>query len=251
MTGQGTTIQIPRGEGLFWTLIYTPAALFTVVVVGLTLPATVPNKGYTQFSTVFGSLTFLVQILAESLFSVLLFTLIFRTLVLLENTFRHPQSEMITQGNSQTSKSESHHSSFPWRGVASWVLSCLIFGLLHLKTYDFNVAQAIVLIGSNLFLGFIVYLATGNYWILYISHVWGDLISFSPHCFGPVFIYGSGIILLLLGITFFGAVVFKKTSALECIGRRITLQLRSQEQYSPENGFSYQTSEDAESKNDD
>jgi len=58
--------------------------------------------------------------------------------------------------------------------VTAWVLSAVLFGALHLPTYDWNVVQAITVIGSARLALTVAYLITKNVWASTIAHVAND-----------------------------------------------------------------------------
>jgi len=62
--------------------------------------------------------------------------------------------------------------------IVSWIVTALIFGALHLPTYEWNVAQSLVIIGSARLVLTAAYLATGNIWVSTGAHVLSDWVIF-------------------------------------------------------------------------
>lgn len=58
-----------------------------------------------------------------------------------------------------------------WALIGAWVVSALIFGALHLPTYDWNLAQALLVIGSSRLVLTIPYLMSKTIWASYIAHL--------------------------------------------------------------------------------
>ncbi|MGW9103750.1 CPBP family glutamic-type intramembrane protease [Priestia megaterium] len=54
------------------------------------------------------------------------------------------------------------------------ILACLVFGLAHLWTYDFNVLQCVILIGMPSIIKIVLYLKTRNLWSAYLAHLFFD-----------------------------------------------------------------------------
>lgn len=66
----------------------------------------------------------------------------------------------------------------PLYTLSVWVsglLACLVFGLAHLWTYDFNVLQSLILIGLPSIIKVILDLKTRNLWSTYLAHLFFDL----------------------------------------------------------------------------
>jgi membrane protease YdiL (CAAX protease family) len=61
----------------------------------------------------------------------------------------------------------------------AWAISSLVFGLLHLPTYDWNFAQCILIIGSARVILTFAYLKTKNLWVCTGAHVINDFVLFS------------------------------------------------------------------------
>lgn len=58
--------------------------------------------------------------------------------------------------------------------LAAWLLSALIFGLLHLPTYNWNFVQCIVVIGSARLVLTWAYIYTKNLWVSTGAHIIND-----------------------------------------------------------------------------
>ncbi len=67
------------------------------------------------------------------------------------------------------------------------IVSCILFGLIHLGTYQFNVLQCLLIIGIGCVIHFYPYLKTKNLTNSYITHIIIDLIVIIP-----VFLIGLG-----------------------------------------------------------
>lgn len=62
----------------------------------------------------------------------------------------------------------------------AWVLSAIIFGAIHLKTYNWNIIQAVVGIGMARLVLTFAYIKTKNIWISTFVHVLNDWCLFLP-----------------------------------------------------------------------
>ncbi|CAI8949385.1 CPBP family intramembrane metalloprotease [Priestia megaterium] len=58
----------------------------------------------------------------------------------------------------------------------SGLLACLVFGLAHLWTYDFNILQCVISIGLPSIIKIVLYLKTRNLWSAYLAHLFFDLV---------------------------------------------------------------------------
>jgi hypothetical protein len=58
--------------------------------------------------------------------------------------------------------------------LAAWLLSAIIFGLLHLPTYNWNVLQCVLVIGSARLVLTLAYVWTKNIWVSTGAHVIND-----------------------------------------------------------------------------
>ena len=72
------------------------------------------------------------------------------------------------------------------QGIAvALLLTALLFGVLHLPTYEWNVAQSLLIIGTARVVLTTAYLATGNLWVSSGAHIIGDWCIFFVAYFGP------------------------------------------------------------------
>lgn len=62
--------------------------------------------------------------------------------------------------------------------VAAWLLTSLIFGLIHLPTYDWNWIQCIVIIGSARLVLTLPWILTKNIWVCTGAHIVNDWLLF-------------------------------------------------------------------------
>ena len=62
--------------------------------------------------------------------------------------------------------------------VLAWLLSALLFGAMHLPTYDWNFLQCFVVIGSARLVLSLAYLKTRNIWVSTGAHVINDWVLF-------------------------------------------------------------------------
>jgi uncharacterized protein len=58
--------------------------------------------------------------------------------------------------------------------IGAWVVSSLVFGLLHLPTYDWNWIQCIVVIGSARMVLTLPWILTKNIWVSTGAHIIND-----------------------------------------------------------------------------
>lgn len=63
--------------------------------------------------------------------------------------------------------------------ITAWVCSSIIFGLLHLPTYDWNFIQCIFVIGGSRMLLTFPYIQTKNLWLSYFVHYFYDMLVFT------------------------------------------------------------------------
>jgi hypothetical protein len=63
--------------------------------------------------------------------------------------------------------------------IAAWLVSALVFGLLHLPTYDWNVIQCVVIIGSARLVLTLPWIMTKNLWVSTGAHILNDWLLFS------------------------------------------------------------------------
>jgi uncharacterized protein len=57
------------------------------------------------------------------------------------------------------------------------VLSCVLFGLAHLSTYDYRIIQCLFIIGFPCFIKILLLLKTRNLWCTYTAHLAHDLLA--------------------------------------------------------------------------
>ncbi|WP_434793596.1 hypothetical protein TPDSL_34780 [Terrisporobacter petrolearius] len=65
----------------------------------------------------------------------------------------------------------------------AWILSAIIFGAVHLKTYNWNIIQAVIGIGMARLVLTFPYIKTKNIWISTFVHVLNDWCLFLPGLF--------------------------------------------------------------------
>ncbi len=63
--------------------------------------------------------------------------------------------------------------------VGSWLISALLFGLVHLPTYDWNWVQCIVIIGTARLVLTLPWILTRNLWVSTGAHIINDWLLFS------------------------------------------------------------------------
>lgn len=64
--------------------------------------------------------------------------------------------------------------------ILAWIVSAIIFGALHLSTYNWNVIQAVVGIGITRLLLTYPYIKTKNLWVSSFVHILNDWSIFIP-----------------------------------------------------------------------
>jgi uncharacterized protein len=62
--------------------------------------------------------------------------------------------------------------------VGAWLVSSLVFGLLHLPTYDWNLVQCIVIIGTARMVLTLPWILTKNIWVCTGAHITNDWLLF-------------------------------------------------------------------------
>jgi len=72
--------------------------------------------------------------------------------------------------------------------VGAWLVSSLIFGLIHLPTYDWNLIQCIVVIGTARMVLTLAWILTKNVWVSTGAHIINDWLLFG---FG---LLGAGLV---------------------------------------------------------
>jgi len=68
--------------------------------------------------------------------------------------------------------------------VGAWLISSLLFGLIHLPTYDWNLIQCIVVIGTARMVLTLAWMMTKNIWVSTGAHVINDWLLFSMSLLG-------------------------------------------------------------------
>jgi hypothetical protein len=62
--------------------------------------------------------------------------------------------------------------------VGAWLATALLFGLIHLPTYGWNVVQCIVIIGSARLMLTLPWIMTKNMWVSTGAHIVNDWLLF-------------------------------------------------------------------------
>lgn len=75
--------------------------------------------------------------------------------------------------------------------IAAWLVSALAFGLAHLPTYDWNVVQCIVIIGSARLVLTWAYVWTKNIWVSTGAHIINDWTIMAATIFLPRLVAAS------------------------------------------------------------
>jgi len=68
--------------------------------------------------------------------------------------------------------------------VGAWLISSLLFGLIHLPTYDWNLIQCIVVIGSARMVLTLPWILTKNIWVSTGAHIANDWLLFTLSLLG-------------------------------------------------------------------
>jgi membrane protease YdiL (CAAX protease family) len=68
--------------------------------------------------------------------------------------------------------------------VGAWLVSSLLFGLIHLPTYDWNLIQCVLIIGSARMVLSLAYILTKNIWVSTGAHVINDWLLFGMTLLG-------------------------------------------------------------------
>lgn len=63
--------------------------------------------------------------------------------------------------------------------VGAWLISSLIFGLIHLPTYDWNLVQCVVVIGTARIVLTLAWILTKNIWVSTGAHIVNDWVLFT------------------------------------------------------------------------
>jgi hypothetical protein len=68
--------------------------------------------------------------------------------------------------------------------VGAWLISSLLFGLIHLPTYDWNLIQCVVVIGTARMVLTLAWILTKNIWVSTGAHITNDWLLFSMSLVG-------------------------------------------------------------------
>jgi membrane protease YdiL (CAAX protease family) len=68
--------------------------------------------------------------------------------------------------------------------IGAWVISSIIFGLLHLPAYDWNLVQCLVIIGTARMVLTLPWILTKNIWVSTGAHIVNDWLLFSVTLIG-------------------------------------------------------------------
>lgn len=72
---------------------------------------------------------------------------------------------------------------FAWKRktgiIVGWIVSSIVFGLLHLPTYDWNLLQCLFVIGGSRMILTLPYIQKKNIWISYFVHYFYDMLIFT------------------------------------------------------------------------
>ncbi len=68
--------------------------------------------------------------------------------------------------------------------IGAWVISSVLFGLIHLPTYDWNLVQCIVVIGSARMVLTLPWILTKNIWVSTGAHIINDWLLFGVGLLG-------------------------------------------------------------------
>ena len=62
--------------------------------------------------------------------------------------------------------------------LGAWLITAVVFGLIHLPTYNWNVLQCIVVIGSARLVLTLPWIMTKNIWVSTGAHIVNDWLRF-------------------------------------------------------------------------
>jgi uncharacterized protein len=150
--------RVTRRDGL-WMVGIAVANLVVSILVGLMLSASHPTASNPAFATlgaadtsarVIAFAAMVPQLAGEELFTILPFL---ACLWLLHTRWAVPRNTAL---------------------IAAWVLSAIPFALVHLPTYNWNILQCLVVIGSARLMLSLAYLATRNLWVSTGAHIIND-----------------------------------------------------------------------------
>ncbi|WP_313920218.1 CPBP family intramembrane glutamic endopeptidase [Tahibacter sp.] len=142
-----------------WMLGIAVANLVVSMLVGWTLSAwhpTAPNPAFATLAAsdisarVIAFAAMVPQLAGEELFTILPFL---ACLWLLHTRWAVPRKTAV---------------------IAAWILSAVPFALVHLPTYNWNVLQCLLVIGSARLVLSLAYLATRNLWVSTGAHILND-----------------------------------------------------------------------------
>jgi len=68
----------------------------------------------------------------------------------------------------------------------AWLISSILFGLYHLHTYDWNLIQCVLVIGSARLILTLPYIMTKNIWVSTGTHIINDWILFGVSLMGAI-----------------------------------------------------------------
>ena len=68
--------------------------------------------------------------------------------------------------------------------IGAWLVSSIVFGLIHLPTYDWNWVQCIVVIGSARMVLTLAWIKTKNIWVSTGAHIINDWLLFAVAILG-------------------------------------------------------------------
>jgi hypothetical protein len=68
--------------------------------------------------------------------------------------------------------------------IGAWLVSSVIFGLIHLPTYDWNLIQCLVIIGSARMVLTLPWIMTKNIWVSTGAHILNDWLLFGVGLLG-------------------------------------------------------------------
>lgn len=68
--------------------------------------------------------------------------------------------------------------------IAAWVITSVVFGLIHLPTYDWNLVQCLVVIGTARLVLTLPWILTKNLWVSTGAHILNDWLLFGAGLLG-------------------------------------------------------------------
>lgn len=137
-------------------IIFTLAMAFVLNALGFNLAAnSVGGEGISSIVILF---TILVQLIGEELIKVIVFLL---SMGLIYHIIQDRKISVIV----------------------SIAVACIVFGLVHLESYDGNIVQCLLVIGLGCVIHFYPYIKTKNIVNSYLTHLLIDLLLFLPSFF--------------------------------------------------------------------